>query len=113
MPQNVPKSQAHKNSSVGTAADLKSTFVPFMEERSATEEGSVEHGLKTTGVEDSLKTKKVENKTELPHYYVAAVTQWSRYRIVVGMSRVPANPPCRGAMHVKSVESSDVLPLVW
>ncbi|GFW18847.1 hypothetical protein TNCV_5133001 [Trichonephila clavipes] len=23
------------------------------------------------------------------------------------------DPPCRGAMHVKSVESSNVLPLVW
>ncbi|GFV38612.1 hypothetical protein TNCV_132511 [Trichonephila clavipes] len=22
-------------------------------------------------------------------------------------------PPCRGAMHVKSVESSNILPLVW
>ncbi|GFY03400.1 hypothetical protein TNCV_1173581 [Trichonephila clavipes] len=24
-----------------------------------------------------------------------------------------ADPPCRGAMHIKSVESSHVLPLLW
>ncbi|GFU74539.1 uncharacterized protein TNCV_550781 [Trichonephila clavipes] len=44
---------------------------------------------------------------------VAGVAKWSRYQIMVGMPRVRAqchkDPPCRGAMHVKSVESSNLL----
>ncbi|GFV23520.1 hypothetical protein TNCV_4782311 [Trichonephila clavipes] len=44
---------------------------------------------------------------------VAAVAEWSRYRIVAGLvsSSSPEDPPCRGTVHVKSVESSNVLPL--
>ncbi|GFU56193.1 hypothetical protein TNCV_712521 [Trichonephila clavipes] len=35
-------------------------------------------------------------------------------RHVMSSSPVPLkDPPCRGTMHVKSVESSNVLPLVW
>ncbi|GFV73296.1 hypothetical protein TNCV_2987771 [Trichonephila clavipes] len=47
---------------------------------------------------------------------MAAITQQSRYRIAAGSSRVRGqhySRPCRGAMYVKSVESSNVFPLVW
>ncbi|GFW37946.1 hypothetical protein TNCV_4631471 [Trichonephila clavipes] len=47
---------------------------------------------------------------------VVTVAEWSRYRVVAGlvMSSSPSttkSPSCRGAMHVKSVKSSNVLPL--
>ncbi|GFW06042.1 hypothetical protein TNCV_4478361 [Trichonephila clavipes] len=50
--------------------------------------------------------------------WVAAVAEWSRYRIVDSLVTRSSPAPlmtrsCRGAMQVTSVESSNVLPLLW
>ncbi|GFU81022.1 hypothetical protein TNCV_1277671 [Trichonephila clavipes] len=52
-----------------------------------------------------------------------SIDRWPRYPGGQGIgswlachefeSSTTKDPPCRGAMHVKSVESSNVLPLVW
>ncbi|GFT68855.1 hypothetical protein TNCV_3446741 [Trichonephila clavipes] len=44
-----------------------------------------------------------------PKNTVAAVAKWSRYRIMADLVTTK-DLPCRGAMHVKSVESSNILP---
>ncbi|GFX50198.1 hypothetical protein TNCV_2782201 [Trichonephila clavipes] len=65
-------------------------------------------------------------RISFPASHVAVVAEWSRYWIVAGLVTsarpVPLkiqfkpsikDPPCRETMHVKFVESSNVLPLVW
>ncbi|GFX28999.1 hypothetical protein TNCV_3030421 [Trichonephila clavipes] len=44
----------------------------------------------------------------------AAGAQWSRYGIMAELEPYTTkDPPCRGAMHVKSVDSLNILQLVW
>ncbi|GFT51043.1 histone-lysine N-methyltransferase SETMAR [Trichonephila clavipes] len=100
---------------VKTAVDVQSQASKFWGNSARTVSRKTGYSYSTVR-KTSPSSQACKSRHSSPTTDVAAVAEWSRYRIVGWPCRefepsTTKDPPCRAVMHVKSVKSSNVIPL--